>query len=53
MVTLGKMIRYIGNFTLPGYPINFLSFILGFLKMQILDFAIWLNVKDDNFQVEK
>ena len=21
--------------------------------MQILDFAIWLNVKDDNFQVEK
>ncbi len=26
LVTLGKMIGYIGNFTLPGYPINFLSF---------------------------
>ena len=27
--------------------------IQGCLKMHILDFAIWLNVKDDNFKVEK
>ena len=29
------------------------SCILGCLKMQMCDFAIWLNVKDDNFQVIK
>ncbi len=26
VASLGKMIGYIGNFTLPGYPINFISF---------------------------
>ena len=34
MVLLGKMIGYIGNFILPGYPINFLSF----YNHKILDF---------------
>ncbi len=29
VVMLGKMIGYTGNFTLPGYPINFLSFYNG------------------------